>query len=66
MLASTITLVALLAGVVSADRAITTPTNGTAVQPGQEVELKWYSDEEDITNFDIALVGLIPVCCIMD
>lgn len=66
MLKALFLLTALMAvPYVSADQAITSPSNGTTVQPGQQVDFKWYSDDDDDDNtglqFDVALVSLIRV-----
>lgn len=66
-------LTSLLAGRIAlADQAITSPINGTTVQPGAQIDFRWYSDDDDDDNavqFDVALISFVPVheytryCC---
>jgi len=57
-------LYALLAfsSVVIADVAVTSPTNGSSISSGQQVQFNWYSDDENEgRQFDIALMSLRQV-----
>jgi len=64
MLSALFCLTALLSGkYVLADQALTSPTNGTNVQPGGTFQLEWYTDDssdvrQNATKFDVALISL--------
>lgn len=45
-----------------ADRAITSPANGSTIVPGQQISFNWYSDDDDDgRQFDVALMSLRQV-----
>jgi hypothetical protein len=68
MLSPLLALTALAATCLSpafADRAITAPANQSTISGGN-VEFRWFSDDEnDGQRFDVALMSLTPVRCLV-